>query len=71
MKRSMEKSEIAKRNKATICATVSPWLKERIEKTVRDGDSIASTSDLVSLACQEFLVRYFPEGPRKKKEAEE
>ncbi len=67
MKSSKETNKTAeKRNKATICATVSPWLKDKIEEIVRDGSSFASTSDLVSLACQEFLVRYFPEGPKKR-----
>jgi hypothetical protein len=46
------------RNKATICATVSPWLKTRLEKMV-DGKEFSSVSDIVSLACHEFMIRYF------------
>jgi hypothetical protein len=49
------------RNKATICATVSPWLKKRVEAIVEGGDDFASVSDFVSLACQEFMTRHFPE----------
>jgi len=49
------------RNKATICATVSPWLKRKLEAAVEKGDNFASVSDLVSLACQEFLLRHFPD----------
>jgi hypothetical protein len=45
------------RNKATICATVSPWLKNRLEKMV-DGNEFSSVSDIVSLACHEFMIRY-------------
>ncbi len=48
------------RNKATICATVSPWLKKRLEKMV-DGKEFSSVSDIVSLACHEFMIRYFSE----------
>ena len=53
-------TEVAKdqRNKATICATVSPWLKTRLEKMV-DGKEFSSVSDIVSLACHEFMIRYF------------
>ncbi len=46
------------RNKATICATVSPWLKTRLERMV-DGKEFSSVSDIVSLACHEFMIRYF------------
>ncbi|MBU4220926.1 MAG: hypothetical protein KKD46_05960 [Euryarchaeota archaeon] len=46
------------RNKAIICATVSPWLKTRLEKMV-DGKEFSSVSDIVSLACHEFMIRYF------------
>lgn len=46
------------RNKATICATVSPWLKNRLERMV-DGKEFSSVSDIVSLACHEFMIRYF------------
>lgn len=61
------------RNKATICATVSPWLKKRLEQMV-NGRDFSSVSDIVSLACHEFMIRYFSErdmkqeGPRVKKE---
>ncbi len=48
------------RNKATICATVSPWLKTRLERMV-DGNEFSSVSDIVSLACHEFLIRHFPD----------
>ena len=48
------------RNKATICATVSPWLKTRLERMV-DGKEFSSVSDIVSLACHEFLIRHFPD----------
>jgi hypothetical protein len=61
-----EKKELV-RNKATICATVSPWLKRQVEKAVEKGDDFASVSDFVSLACQEFLVRHFPEKLEKQK----
>lgn len=49
-----------KRNKATICATVSPWLKTKLEQMV-DGETFSSVSEIVTLACQEFLFRHFPE----------
>jgi len=48
------------RNKATICATVSPWLKARLERMV-DSKEFSSVSDIVSLACHEFLIRHFPD----------
>ena len=53
------------RNKATICATVSPWLKTRLEKMV-DGKEFSSVSDIVSLACHEFMIRYFSDLESKK-----
>ncbi len=58
-KNSTEKTEV-QRNKATICATVSPWLKTRLERMV-DGKEFSSMSDVVSLACHEFLIRHFPD----------
>jgi len=59
--RSTIKTEVKeKRNKATICATVSPWLKTRLERMV-DGKEFSSVSDIVSLACHEFLIRHFPD----------
>jgi len=62
------------RNKATICATVSPWLKTRLEAMV-DGKEFSSVSDIVSLACHEFMIRYFSEdgksiGVKRTKEEE-
>jgi len=48
------------RNKATICASVSPWLKTRLERMI-DGKEFSSMSDIVSLACHEFLIRHFPD----------
>jgi len=58
------------RNKATICATVSPWLKTRLEKMV-DGKEFSSVSDIVSLACHEFMIRYFSDRESKPAVAEE
>jgi hypothetical protein len=58
-KTSTPKTEV-QRNKATICATVSPWLKTRLERMV-DGKEFSSMSDVVSLACHEFLIRHFPD----------
>ena len=60
-KRSTETGDVKEqRNKATICATVSPWLKTRLERMV-DGKEFSSVSDIVSLACHEFLIRHFPD----------
>ena len=58
------------RNKATICATVSPWLKTRLEKMV-DGKEFSSVSDIVSLACHEFMIRYFSDRESKPAVADE
>jgi len=58
------------RNKATICATVSPWLKNRLEKMV-DGKEFSSVSDIVSLACHEFMIRYFSDHESKPAVADE
>ncbi|MDP2766130.1 MAG: hypothetical protein Q8O41_01570 [Candidatus Methanoperedens sp.] len=58
------------RNKAIICATVSPWLKKRLEKMV-DGKEFSSVSDIVSLACHEFMIRYFSDRESKPAVAEE
>jgi len=58
------------RNKAIICATVSPWLKTRLEKMV-DGKEFSSVSDIVSLACHEFMIRYFSDRESKPAVAEE
>ncbi len=57
------------KHKEMICATVSPWLKERLEETVAQKQ-FSSMSEIVSLACHEFLLRYFPEkgAVTKKKE---
>ncbi|MCE8429431.1 MAG: hypothetical protein J5U19_13705 [Candidatus Methanoperedens sp.] len=59
------------RNKATICATVSPWLKRKLEALVDEGDDFASVSDIVSLACHEFLIRHFPDVASEKPTATE
>jgi len=59
------------RNKATICATVSPWLKRKLEGLVNNGDEFASVSDIVSLACHEFLIRHFPDEASEKTTAAE
>lgn len=59
------------RNKATICATVSPWLKRKLEGLVNEGDDFASVSDIVSLACHEFLIRHFPAEAAEKSTAAE
>ena len=59
------------RNKATICATVSPWLKRKLEGLVNNGDEFASVSDVVSLACHEFLIRHFPDETSEKPTAAE
>jgi hypothetical protein len=59
------------RNKATICATVSPWLKRKLEGLVNEGDDFASVSDIVSLACHEFLIRHFPAEASEKPTAAE
>jgi hypothetical protein len=47
---------------------VSPWLKNRLEKMV-DGKEFSSVSDIVSLACHEFMIRYFSEPGEKQKDA--
>ncbi len=52
------------RNKATICATVSPWLKARLERMV-NGEDFSSVSEIVSLACHEFMIRYFSESEKE------
>lgn len=64
----MKKTKVP-RNKATICATVSPWLKTRLERMV-DGKEFSSVSDIVSLACHEFMIRYFSERELKPAVAE-
>jgi hypothetical protein len=59
--RNTPKAEVKEqRNKATICATVSPWLKTKLERMVV-GKEFSSVSDIVSLACHEFLIRHFPD----------
>ncbi len=58
------------RNKATVCATVSPWLKNRLERMV-DGKEFSSVSDIVSLACHEFMIRYFSDRELKPAVADE
>jgi len=46
-----------KRNKDTICATVSPYVKRRVLELV-DSDDFSSMSDLVSVAVTDFIARY-------------
>ncbi len=58
------KNGSGQRNKATICATVSPWLKTRLEQMVNSGE-FSSVSEIVSLACHEFMIRYFSEHEKK------
>ncbi len=48
------------KHKEMICATVSPWLKGRLDEVVAEK-KFSSMSEIVSLACHEFLIRYFPE----------
>lgn len=54
-----ESTEI--RNKATVCATVTPWLKAKLESIVKDTKQFGSVSDLVSIACMDFLTRNYPD----------
>lgn len=72
MKKIKASTAVAKdqRNKATICATVSPWLKNRLEKMV-EGREFSSVSDIVSLACHEFMIRYFSDRESMKPEVAE
>ena len=49
--------ENPKRNKATINATISPYLKRKLE-VLADTDDFSSLSDVVAVACHEFLARY-------------
>ncbi|MCX9085625.1 MAG: hypothetical protein OIN87_12600 [Candidatus Methanoperedens sp.] len=53
------------RNKATVCATVSPWLKAKLESVVNDTKQFGSVSDLVSIACMDFLTRNFPDNMKR------
>lgn len=50
-----------KRNKDTICATVSPYTRRQVEDLVENGD-FGSMSDLVGVALTEFLMKY--NGPK-------
>lgn len=45
-----------KRNKETISATVSPYLKARVEEIVETGE-FSSTSDFVSIAIMDFIKK--------------
>jgi hypothetical protein len=47
---------------------VSPWLKTRLEQMV-NGEDFSSVSEIVSLACHEFMIRYFSEREDKQKDA--
>ncbi len=58
-----ESTEI--RNKATVCATVSPWLKVKLESVVKDTKQFGSVSDLVGIACMDFLTRNFPDNMKR------
>ena len=49
--------ENPKRNKATINATISPYLKRKLE-VLADTDEFSSLSDVIAVACHEFLARY-------------
>lgn len=55
----------AKRNKETICATVSPYLKKQVEELVASED-FSSMSDLVSIAISEFVGAYKRQQKEKK-----
>ena len=44
------------RRKNTICATVSPYIAEKVERYVASG-RFSSKSDLVSNAVMEFIIR--------------
>ena len=46
----------SKRNKETICATVSPYLKSQVETIVKKGE-FSSTSDFVCIALMEFISK--------------
>jgi Arc/MetJ-type ribon-helix-helix transcriptional regulator len=50
----------AKRKKETICATVSPYTKKKVDELVESGE-FSSMSDLVSVAITEFLTKYLAE----------
>ena len=45
------------RKKNTICATVSPYLKKKVDELVGRGE-FSSMSDLVSQSLAEFISRY-------------
>lgn len=45
------------RNKETISATVSPYIKKQVEELVASGD-FSSMSDFVSIAISEFIGIY-------------
>ncbi|AKB33382.1 hypothetical protein MSSIH_2692 [Methanosarcina siciliae HI350] len=47
----------AVRKKNTICATVSPYLKRKVDELVERGE-FSSMSDLVSQSLAEFISRY-------------
>ncbi|ADI73568.1 hypothetical protein Metev_0662 [Methanohalobium evestigatum Z-7303] len=47
----------SKRKKNTICATVSPYVKKRVDDLVNSND-FSSMSDLVSQALSEFIANY-------------
>lgn len=47
----------AVRKKNTICATVSPYLKRKVDELVERGE-FSSMSDLVSQSLAEFISKY-------------
>ena len=57
-----------KRNKYTISATVSPYLKEQVEELVASG-KFSSISDVVSIAISEFVGAYKRDQLEKEKSA--
>lgn len=49
--------EMSTRKKFTICATVSPYLKKRVDELVADN-KFSSMSDCVTQSLAEFIARY-------------
>lgn len=45
------------RKKVTVNATISPYLVKKMDKLIED-EEFSSSSDLISIAVTEFLVRY-------------
>jgi Arc/MetJ-type ribon-helix-helix transcriptional regulator len=59
----------AKRNKDSIHATVSPYLKKQAEALV-ETEEFSSMSDLVSIALAEFIGKYTRDQKEKEHECE-